>query len=113
MMGASSCVRNPIDTDLHAVFLCGNDLLAVGRQLRVDAEHQRDIRTVDVAVEEPDAAPALRQRQCQVHSDRGLADAALSGADGDDVLDARQRRPARFPAPTLTAPSRSSVRPPD
>ena len=83
--------------DLHAVLLGRDDLLAVGRRAAcLQAEHDRHVRPVDVAVENADAAAALRQRQREVHRDRRLADAALARADGDDVLHAGQRRAARL-----------------
>ena len=81
---------------LHAVLLRRNDLLAVGRQLRADSQHLRNVRTVDVAVQEADAAAALCERHRQIDGHGRFSDAALSGAHGDDVLDARQRGTSRF-----------------
>ena len=80
------------------VTLGRNDLLAVGLELRLQPEHDRHVRPVHVAVEQRDAAAALRERDREVDRDRRLADAALAGADGDDVLDALHRRAARAPA---------------
>ena len=81
---------------LHAIFLRRNDLLAVGRQLRADPQHLRNIRTVDIAVEQADAAAALGECHRQVHGHGGFPDTALSRANGDDVLDARQRGTTRL-----------------
>ena len=78
--------------DLDAVFLGGPDLLAVGFELRLQAEHDRHVRSVDVAVEHADARADLRQRDGEIDRHRRLADAALAGADRDHVLDAGQRR---------------------
>ena len=39
----------------------------------------------------PTLLPHLRERDREVHRHRGLADAALAGADRDDVLHAGQR----------------------
>ena len=78
--------------ELQAVLLRGNNLLSVRAELRVDAEHDRDVGAVDVAVDHRHAAPHLAQRDRQVHRHRGLANASLTGADGDDVLHARNRR---------------------
>ena len=47
--------------DLDAVLLGRHDLLAVGRQLGLQAEHDRHVRAVDVAVDHRDAAAALAQ----------------------------------------------------
>ena len=54
----------------------------------------------------PTAAPDWASDDGEVDADRALADAALAGRDGDDVLDARQellrllgRRPADHRAP--------------
>ena len=40
-------------------------------------------------VEQADRRPGLGERDGEVDADRALADAALAGRDGDDVLDAR------------------------
>ena len=55
--GASSWVRKPIETTWRPYFSAGPDLLAVGLELRLQAEHDRHVRAVDVAVEDADAAP--------------------------------------------------------
>ena len=77
--------------DLQAVLLGRHDLLAVGDELRLHAEHDRHVGAVDVAVDDADATAALGQRNGQIHRHGRLADAALAGADRDDVLHARQR----------------------
>ena len=61
--------------------------LAVG--LALDAQHHRDVRAGDVGIEQADRRARLRERDGEVDADRALADAALAGRDGDDVLDAR------------------------
>ena len=78
---------------LKAVLLRRDDLLAVGDELRLDAQHDRHVRPVDVGVDHADLAARLRQRNREVHGDGRLADAAFAGADRDDVLHARQRLP--------------------
>ena len=90
--GASSCVRKPIDTTWMPYFSAGLICLPSVCELRLQAEHDRHVRSVDVAVEHADAGAALRQRHREVHRHRRLADAALAGADRDHVLDAGQRR---------------------
>ena len=77
---------------LDAVLLGGQDLLSVGGQLGVDAQHDRHVRAVDVAVDHRDPAAELAERNRQVHRHRRLADAALAGADRDDVLHPFDRR---------------------
>ena len=104
MIGASSSGQEAHRDDLQAVLLGRQDLLAVGRQLRFHAEHDRHVRAVDVAVDQADLAAALRQRDRQIDRDRRLADAALAGADGDDVLHARQRLPRPSPVDRLAHP---------
>ena len=59
--------------DLKAVLLRRQDLLAVGRELRVDAEHDRHVGTVDVPVDDADTASALRQRDRKVDRNRRLS----------------------------------------
>src|SRR5262249_40593361 len=95
---------------LDAVALGGHDLLAVGAELRAQAEHDRDVRAVHVAVENRDAAAGLRQRERQVHRYGRLADAALARADGDDVLHPLHRlAPAWPPAPAFGPAPHSAV----
>ena len=92
--GASSLVRKPIDTAERPYFSAGTIFSPSCNELGLDAEHDRHVGPVDVAVDDADAAAQLRQRDGQVHRDGGLADAALAGADGDDVADAGDRRAA-------------------
>ena len=87
--------QKPHRHELDAVLLRRNDLLAVGRELGLQAEHDRDVRAVDVAVDHRDPAAALAERDRQVDRDGRLADAALAGADRDDVLHAGHGRLAR------------------
>jgi hypothetical protein len=95
--------QKPHRDGLDAVALRRDDLLLlVGHQLRAgDAEHDRHVRTVHVAVDHPDAASRPRQRNGQVHGDRRLADAALPRTHRDDVLHAGNGRARihRFHAP--------------
>ena len=50
----------------------------------------------------PTLLPHLREREREVDRDGRLADAALAGADGDDVLDAGHRLPRPPSAPTAS-----------
>ena len=77
---------------LDAVFLQRDEkILSVhlfhldGRAFR--AGHDRDGRAVDVGIGEADAVALTGQGDGEVHRDGGLADAALSGGDTDDVAD--------------------------
>ena len=64
--------------------------LAVDRLgLLLDAEHARHRGAVDVGVEQAGADAVGREPERQVHRGGRLADAALAGGDGDDVLHAR------------------------
>ena len=79
--------------ELDAVLLRGNDLLAVGRQLCADAEHDRHVRAVDVAIDHRHPPAGLAERYREIDRHGRLADATLAGAHGDDVLHALDRRP--------------------
>ena len=67
--------------------------LALGRHHRaaVHAEHARDRVAPHVGVERGGRVALGLERRGQVGGDRGLADAALAGADADHVLDGGQR----------------------
>ena len=74
---------------LDPVLARRNDLAAVvARQLRADAEHDRHVRSIDVAVNHGDAAAHLSERDGEIDGDRRLADASFASTNGDDVLDA-------------------------
>src|SRR5207237_1843457 len=60
-----------------------------------DAEHGGHGWAVDVAVHEADFGAAAVETDGEVDGDGGFSDAALAGADGDDVLDLRERVAAR------------------
>ena len=70
----------------------GLDLVvrADARRLR-GAHHQRDVGAVDVGVDQSDALSELGERDGQVDGDRGFADPALTGSDGDDLGDSGKR----------------------
>src|SRR5262249_41604693 len=83
--------------NLQAMLLGWHDLLSISSELcSRQPEHDRHIGTVDVAVENANAASAARERQSQIDRNGRLTDAALPRADGDDVLDPGQRRSSRF-----------------
>ena len=89
--------EEPHRHNLHAVLFGRNDPLAVGGELRRgQPEHDRNVRAVDVSVEDADAAAAAGEREREIHRHGGLADAALAGADGNDVLHAGQRRTSQL-----------------
>ncbi len=75
----------------HAELLGRDDLFVlVGLWWFVGVDHPRDVRAVDVRVEQSNACAHVRDAGRKVHRDRRFADAALAGGDGDDVLDVRQ-----------------------
>ena len=88
--------QKPHRDNLDAVLFGRTDHLAVHLQLRLQAEHDRHVGPVDVAVEHADARAQLRQRHRQVHGHGRLADAALAGAHRDHVLHTREGRLAMF-----------------
>src|SRR5690606_13042225 len=61
--------------------------LARDARLALLAEHDGDVRAVDVRVQEADALTGRGEGGGQVRRDCGLPDAALAGAHGDDVGD--------------------------
>ena len=79
--------------DLDAVGLGGTILRSAvdGRALGAEAEHARDGVAPHVRVEHADALALAGQRGGEVGGDGRLADAALAGADADDVLDGGER----------------------
>ena len=81
-----------LDRDaFHAVPLEGHDLVrSAGGRLTLDTEHHRDVRARDVRIEQTDRRARPGEGDGEVDADRTLADTALAGRDGDDVLDAGQ-----------------------
>ncbi len=76
---------------LEIVLLGRHDLPAIGAQLGLEPQHDRDVRTVDVAVDHAHAAAGRRQGQCQIHRHGGLAHAAFARTNRDHVLHACNR----------------------
>jgi hypothetical protein len=54
------------------------------------AHHQRNIRPVDVGVDQAHALAKLLECDGEVDGDSGFADTALAGSDGDDLRYSRQ-----------------------
>src|SRR5262249_27590458 len=71
---------------LHAVRFDRDDPVVEHAGRRARAQHERAVRAVDVGVDDAHGASGQAQRHRQVHGDRGLADAALAGRDGDGLL---------------------------
>ena len=97
MMGLSPGLRKPTEITfrpkacerLDAVF-------ADHLRLTAHAQHQRDVRPVDIGVEQADLVSHLGERDGQVHRQRSFAHAALARTHGNDGIDSRQRlRPRR------------------
>jgi hypothetical protein len=85
--------EEPDRHDLQAVRLERQDL-ALGRDLRplgAEPQHARDRVAPDVGVEHADLLALRRERDGEVDGQRRLADAALAGADAEDVGDLRER----------------------
>ena len=77
-------------------------------RLPAHAQHQRDVRPIYIGIEQADLVSHLRERDGQVHRQRGLAHAALARTHGNDGIDSRQRlRPRRRLARDETAYVRS------
>ena len=90
--GESSVVRNAIDTSWMPYCSAGTIFLPSVASCVLHAEHDRHVRAVDVAVDHRDAPAGLAQGDGEIDGHGRLADAALAGADGDDVLHALDRR---------------------
>jgi hypothetical protein len=92
-----SGIQQPHRNHFDPVLL--NRLYAVSFQrlrLRVErAEHERNVRTVDVSIQQADFVAELGKSDCEIHRDGGLSYSTLSRADSDDVLDAGQRLRSR------------------
>ena len=90
---SSSLMKKPIDMTLMPCASSGRILrspLTCGRSA-AEAEHARDRVAPDVGVEHADLLALGAQRGGEVDGQRGLAHAALAGADADDVGDLGQR----------------------
>src|SRR5260370_2138952 len=75
--------------NLEAIALDRSDLFVFGVGLFVlGAEKNRHVGAVHIGVQHADSSPQLGQRQRDVHGAGRLADAALAGADGNNILDA-------------------------
>ena len=73
--------------------VCGRQLVVDGHgRVVAGAEHDRGVGAVDVGVEQADLMAGARHGDRQVRGDRALANAALTGGDGDDLLSRRQQR---------------------
>jgi hypothetical protein len=81
--------------DLHTVVLERLHRRAViAHRTRIHAHHLRLAGAIDIGIEQADAGAFRGQRERQVHGGRALADAALAGGHGDDVLHVRHQRHA-------------------
>src|SRR5581483_12405779 len=57
----------------------------------VRSQHERNVGTVNVSVEQADLVPKSGQRYRQVHRQRGFAYASLAGPDGNDGIHSGDR----------------------
>jgi hypothetical protein len=64
--------------------------------LSAHAEHEWNVGTVDIGVEQADFVAHFCERDRQVHRQSGLADAALARPNSDDGVDTRKRLWARL-----------------
>ncbi len=92
-MGCSASIMKPMDITSMPCARSGLMCLPSGRfgLAAGDAHHERLAGTVDVRIQESDPGPLGRPGERQIGRDGRLADAALAGCHGDDVLDAIQR----------------------
>src|SRR6267142_840852 len=60
-------------------------------RLLAQSQHQRNVRSVDISIEETDSVPHPREDDRQVNGQSGLADASLPRNNGDDGVYGRKR----------------------
>src|SRR5271154_3258523 len=60
-------------------------------RLFIGAEHEWDVGTIDIAVEQSYFVTHLSQSDGQIDGKSRLADSALTGTDGDNGIDTRKR----------------------
>ena len=58
--------------------------------LLVGAEHERNVGTVNIGVEQADAETHFAEGESEIDGQRGFTDSTFAGADGDDGFDAGQ-----------------------
>ncbi len=61
----------------------------IGLRLPASSQHQRDVRSVNVSVKQPNFVSQLAQRHRKVDGDSCFPHASLAGADGDNGVNAR------------------------
>src|SRR5580704_10136012 len=59
--------------------------------LLVDPEHERNVGTINVGVEQTDLVSELSHGKRQIHRERSLSDSALTGTDCDNRFHAGKR----------------------
>ena len=64
-----------------------NQLARLHRRHLVHAHHDRDIRPVDIRVQQADLGAGLGQGQGQIDADGALADAPFATGHSDDIFD--------------------------
>ena len=68
MIGLSPGFRNPTEMTFNPCARIGSMRSLLDRaRLRVRAQHQRHIRTVDVCIQQTHLVPHLRKRQRKIH----------------------------------------------
>ena len=98
----SGVSMEPIDMALRPIGLVRReDAVVADGGLALEAEQLGDRGAVEIGVEDADAQALGGKRQREVDRDGGLADAALAGADGDDVADAGDGVVRRRAGPAL------------
>ncbi len=101
IMAVSSSTRNPIDITSSPQARSGIMRSPSISGFRIDAEHPRQARAIDVRIQQAHAPPALRQRHGQIHRHRALAHAALAGGHRND----RAPSPAKISAAPTGTPA--------
>ncbi len=63
-----------------------NALVGRGPRFFLRAEHDGDVRAVDVSVEQADLVAEFRESERKIDGDCGFADAAFAAGDGDEIF---------------------------
>src|SRR5437868_12842296 len=71
----------------EAGYFDGDDpLIHGGQRLLGGAEHDGDVGTIDVGIEETDFLAEMRERQREIYGDCGFAYAAFAAGDGYELF---------------------------
>jgi len=77
--------------ELQATGFLRNHPITDGFRRKIQSQHNRSRRPIDVAIQQANSRTRRCERSCDIDSHRGFADSAFAAAHGNDVPDALQR----------------------